>query len=134
MRQLIIIFGLLAFIMLGTRSIATATPVTWCVNISITDTCMGGKYTGDYCVQLELFFNGNSVCRATNCTVSSSGGCCTFSCDFAPVSTTKGYSVTVLYAARYPSGNCATSGQFSSDYWWTDMLCSNCNCQLSIIF
>jgi hypothetical protein len=96
---------------------------------------MGDKYTGDYCVELQLYFNTNQVCKATNCVITGTG-CWQFSCDFIPVTTTQSYWVKVINAGRYPSGNCTTSGQASPGYyWWTQMSdCLNCPSQLSITF
>ncbi len=136
MKKLLITLGLLALIMLGTRSVATATPITWCVNISITDTCMGGNYSGDYCVELELHYGTSTViCTATNCVITGSG-CASFTCNISSTNTDKGYWVKVVHAARYPSGDCATSGQSSIGYnYWSDMIdCINCPCNLKIIF
>ena len=94
---------------------------------------MGGNYTGNYCVQLELWYYSNLVCTASNCRITGTG-CWSFACDFGPLTTTKGYWVKVINAARTPSGNCATSGQISGYNYWDEMICSSCNCQLTIYF
>ncbi len=106
---------------------AIAKPETFYVKITLSDTCSPGNYHGYYCVQVTLTYNGSPVCTTQNCTVVPGTFCYPFTCEFAPVSGQPYYGVTLVAAARYPSGNCyITSGSTSNGFPWNDMADSGC--------
>ena len=121
---------LVAFIMLGTISVAKAT--TFYVNITLNDNCSPSGYTGNYCVRLTLTYFGTPICTAQRCDITGSG-CWSFTCDFDPIAAVKGYAVTVVTACRYPSLTCYTYTGSSGLYTWADMSSSlTCPCALTI--
>lgn len=113
--------------MIGTVSTTHATE-TFYVKVTLSDTCSPTGYKGYYCVRLTLRYYGAPVCTATNCRILPGNDVCyAFTCSFAPVSSDPGYSVTFDGAARYPSGDCATTTgiDYGIDYW--ENLSTGCN-------
>lgn len=120
-------FALVACIMLGAMSVAKAGTVTFYVKVTLTDNCSPGGYHGYYCVRLDLFYDNTYICTAQNCTVIAGTHCYAFTCDFDPIAGQPYYAVSFVAAARYPSGNCAsTTGSGSSGIYWNDLADSSC--------
>ena len=134
MKKLILSIALVAFIMLGTMSVAKATTVTFYVQIYLTDTC-GGGYSGYYCVNLNLTYNGSPLCMSKNCTITGSG-CYAFTCDLDAIAEEPHYGVAFVSACRYPSNTCcATSGTGSYGFYWWKMIDNNpCYASLTLTF
>ena len=132
MKNTIIMFGLLAFIMLGTTTTTLASE-QFNVYINLSDTCSPGNYQGYYCVDLYLTFYGQHVCEATLCDVKAGKKCYTFTCDFAPTSPLQGYSVALKLAGRSDGSNCTTTSGTPSgiDYYW-DQISDLNNCYESL--
>ncbi len=128
MKKLILGLVLLAFIMLGTISVAKATTVTFYVQITLSDTCSPSPYHGYYYVKLDLEYNSNVLCTSQNCAVIQGTYCYAFTCDVDALASDSFYGVKFLGAARYPSGDCpTTSGNNSGDIFsWPEMTHSTC--------
>jgi len=127
MKKILLSFVFFAVIMIGTVSTTHATE-TFYVKVTLSDTCSPTGYKGYYCVRLTLRYYGAPVCTATNCRILPGNDVCyAFTCSFAPVSSDPGYSVTFDGAARYPSGDCATTTgiDYGIDYW--ENLSTGCN-------
>jgi hypothetical protein len=132
MKKIILSITIVTFIAIGLMSTVKANPVTFYVNITLTDNCLPSPYTGSYCVRLTLTYFGTPVCTAQRCDITGSG-CWSFTCDFDPVLAVRGYAVSVVTACRYPSITCSTSTGSSGLYYWNQMIDqSNCPCALSI--
>ncbi len=127
MKNLIYKLVVLAFIMVGTISVAKATPETFYVKITLSDTC-SPSYHGYYCVRLNLTFNGGTICTATNCNVIPGTYCYSFTCDLPGIASDPLYGVELVIAYRSSGGgNCSTtSGTPSSGFYWYQMTNSSC--------
>ena len=135
MKKILLSIALVAFIMLGTMSVAKATTVTFYVTINLTDTC-GGGYSGYYCVNLNLTYYGTSVlCTSKNCIINGSG-CYAFTCDLDAIAQQSHYGVAFVSACRYPSNTCcATSGIGSTGFSWLEMTNNSpCYATLTLTF
>jgi hypothetical protein len=133
MKKVLLSFALIAFIILGTISVAKATTVTFYVQITLSDTCSPSPYHGYYCVKLNLTFNGSPICSAINCNVTGTG-CYPFTCNLDDLASDPYYGVALVDAFRYPSGSCSTTnGTGSSNLSWNDMINSSCVAKLTII-
>ena len=131
MKKLFLCFVLLAVIVLGTMTEAKANPVTFYVEISLSDTCSPSGYNGYYCVRVKLTYYGTTVCTATNCrVVKGTDIYYAFTCDFAPVLAQPGYNVVFIDAARYPSGDCYTTNgsSYGNDCTWENISSGSGNC------
>jgi hypothetical protein len=133
MKKIMLTYALVAFIMLGAMSVAKAGTVTFYVQVTLTDNCSPGGYHGYYCVQLNLTYYGNVVCTAQNCTVTAGTHCYAFTCNLDPIAEEPGYGVSLVAAARYPSGLCSsTTGSGSGGFYWAEMTNSSCVAYLSV--
>jgi hypothetical protein len=127
MKKILLSIALVAFIMLGTMSMAKAMTVTFYVQITLSDTCSTG-YHGYYCVELNLIYNGSVLCMSQNCTINGSG-CYPFTCNIGAIAEEPYYGVAFLYAERYPSHTCGTTtGTNSANkfYWYNEMTNISC--------
>lgn len=112
--------------MLGTMSASKATPVTFYVKITLSDTC-SPTYHGYYCVRLDLTFNGITHCTAQNCNVTQGTDCYAFTCDLNGNAADNNYGVALDIAYRSPSGTCSTTiGIGSTGFYWYEMATYPC--------
>lgn len=131
MKKLILGLVLLAFIVLGTTSVAKATAVTFYVNIALSDTCSPSPYHGDYCVRIKLMYYNTLICETQSCNITGSG-CWAFTCDINSSASDCTYWIEFVDAVRYPSLTCYSTTGFDSshNYCWDYLF--NCSTAPSI--
>jgi hypothetical protein len=133
MKKFLITLGLLAFIILGTSSVAKATVVRFYININISDTCHPTGYTGKYCVEVQLKFDNLPLCNKTVCNLSLGSQCVYFDCD-VPGQSSDCYYQILLIAGSRSDGSCSSTPNISSpNECWSVITDSNCPIKLSIV-
>jgi hypothetical protein len=122
MKKLILSLVLVAFIMLGTSSVAHAT-VRFYFYITLYDSC-GGAYNGYYDVQVKVTANGLPIGIAT-CTTVLKGGptCYPFDFDIQSGASDGIYGIIVVGVQRH-GGTCQTqlNASMGGGWYWSDFL------------
>jgi len=134
MKKILLTFVLLTVILIGTSAKVHATTVSIYVNITLIDSC-GSGYTGDYCVQLKLYYNGSPISSGyTNCTITKGGPTCKrFDFDIPDNLADHYYEIFAVGGSRV-GGTCSTPiGQLYGypGLWWSQL--TDCSQYLTIV-
>lgn len=124
MKKILVSIAILGAIILCSSLKTNATTVRCWFYITVTDNCTPGGYSGDYCVQIRITYDGSPICTpVTICGVKLGGpSCYYFDCNIPDQLSVPKYGVLVVGASR-EGPSCVTSINinYGGNWSWNDI-------------